>query len=43
MINQQNKQMKRYIEDKRLSEKENLKKYIIIFEAFEKYDIYEVE
>ncbi len=35
-------QMKRYIEDKRLGAKENLKKYVIIFEGFDKYNIYEV-
>ncbi len=35
-------QMKRYIEDKRLNEKENLKKYVIIFEGFDKYNVYEV-
>ena len=35
-------QMKRYLEDKRLNEKENLKKYIIIFEGFEKFNVFEV-
>ncbi len=35
-------QMKRYIKDKRLENKENLKKFVIIFEGFEKYYIYEI-
>ena len=36
-------QMKRYLEDKRLSERENLKKYVIIFEGFDKYHVTEIE
>ena len=35
-------QMERYLEDKRLNERENLKKYIIIFEGFEKFNVFEV-
>ena len=35
-------QMKRYLEDKRLNNRENLKKYIIIFEGFEKFNVFEV-
>ncbi len=35
-------QMKRYIRDKRIEKRENLKKFVIIFEGFEKYYIYEV-
>jgi len=42
LVEQAKGQMKRYIEDKRLNEKENLKKYVIIFEGFEKYKVYEV-
>ncbi len=34
--------MKRYIKDKRLEKRENLKKFVIIFEGFEKYNIFEV-
>jgi hypothetical protein len=34
--------MNKYLEDKRLNEKENLKKFVIIFEGFEKYTIKEV-
>ena len=36
-------QMERYLEDKRLNEKDNLKKYVIIFEGFEKFNVLEVE
>jgi len=43
LVEEAKNQMKRYIEDKRLNEKENLKKYVIIFTGFEKYDIYEIE
>ncbi len=35
-------QMQRYLTDKRLSEKDNLKKYTIIFEGFEKYYLEEI-
>ena len=35
-------QMNRYLEDKRLNKKENLKKYVIIFEGFEKYNVIEI-
>ncbi len=35
-------QMKKYIKDKRLEKRENMKKFVIIFEGFEKYYIYEV-
>ncbi len=35
-------QMKRYIKDKRLEKRENLKKFVIVFEGFETYHIYEV-
>ena len=35
-------QMKRYIKDKRLEKRENLKKFVIVFQGFEKYYIYEV-
>lgn len=36
-------QMEKYLEDNRLKEKEYLKKFVIIFEGFEKYSIQEVE
>ena len=36
------KQVERYLEDKRLNQKENLKKYVIIFEGFEKYYLEEI-
>ena len=36
-------QLKNYVADKRLGEKENLKKFVIIFEGFEKFYIEEVE
>ena len=36
-------QMKRYLEDKRLSDRENLKKYVIIFEGFDTYHVTEIE
>ena len=35
--------MKRYLEDKRLSDRENLKKYVIIFEGFDTYHVTEIE
>ena len=35
-------QMNRYLEDKRLSDRENLKKYVIIFEGFDTYHVTEV-
>ena len=35
-------QMKKYIEDKRLNEKENLKKFVIVFEGFDKYNVFEI-
>ena len=35
-------QMKKYIQDKRLNEKDNLKKFVIIFEGFDKYNVFEV-
>ena len=35
-------QVVRYLEDKRLNQKENLKKYVIIFEGFEKYYLEEI-
>lgn len=35
-------QMKKYMEDRRLNEKENMKKFVIIFEGFDKYSVYEV-
>ena len=35
-------QMKEYIQDKRLNEKENLKKFVIIFEGFDKFNVFEV-
>ncbi len=35
-------QMERYIKDKRFEKRENLKKFVIIFEGFETYHIYEV-
>ena len=36
-------QMKKYLEDKRLAERKNLKKYIVIFQGFDKFDIFEIE
>ena len=36
------KQMEKYIEDKRLAERENLKKYVVIFEGFDKFNVYEI-
>ena len=35
-------QLQKYLDDKRLGEKENLKKYVIIFEGFEKYYLVEI-
>ena len=35
-------QMNRYLEDKRLSDRENLKKFVIIFEGFDTYHVTEV-
>ena len=35
-------QMNRYLEDKRLSDRENLKKFVIIFEGFEKFNVTEI-
>ena len=35
-------QMNRYLEDKRLADRENLKKFVIIFEGFDTYNITEV-
>ena len=35
-------QMKEYIQDKRLNEKENLKKFVIVFEGFDKYNVFEI-
>ena len=34
-------QLRKYMEDKRLNEKENMKKYVIIFEGFDKFKIYD--
>ena len=34
--------MEKYIEDKRLAERENLKKYVVIFEGFDKFNVYEI-
>ena len=36
------KQMEKYIEDKRLAQRENLKKYVVIFEGFDKFNVYEI-
>ena len=36
-------QLKNYVADKRLGEKENLKKFVIIFEGFEKFQIEEMK
>ena len=35
-------QMEKYIQDKRLNERENLKKFVIVFEGFDKYSVFEV-
>ncbi len=35
-------QLKKYIKDKRLENRENLKRFVIVFEGFEKYYIYEI-
>lgn len=35
-------QMKKYIQDKRLNEKENLKKFVIVFEGFDQYNVFEI-
>ena len=35
--------MKRYIEDKRLGKKAGLKKFVIIFEGFGRFSVFEVE
>ena len=35
-------QMNKYMEDKRLNQKENIKKFVIIFEGFDKYTVYEI-
>ena len=35
-------QLERYLDDKRMKEKENLKKFVIVFEGFDKYYIEEL-
>ena len=42
LVKEAKEQMERYLEDKRLNQKENLKKYVIIFEGFEKYYLEEI-
>ena len=42
LVKEAKEQLEKYLEDKRLSEKENLKKYVIIFEGFEKYYLEEI-
>ena len=37
------RQMEKYIQDKRLNERENLKKFVIVFEGFDKYCVFEVK
>lgn len=36
-------QMRRYLEDKRLRDRQNLKKYVVIFEGFDKFNVSEIE
>ena len=42
LIKTAKEQLENYLRDKRLVEKENLKKYVIIFEGFEKYYLEEI-
>ena len=42
LVKEAKEQITGYLEDKRLSQKENLKKYVIIFEGFEKYYLEEI-
>ena len=42
-IKEASEQMEKYLEDKRMKDKENLKKFVIIFEGFEKYYIEELK
>ena len=42
LVKEAKEQLQRYLTDKRLGEKENLKKYVIIFEGFEKYYLEEI-
>ena len=36
------KQMEKYMSDKRLNERNNMKKFVIIFEGFDKYSVFKV-
>lgn len=42
LVKEANEQLEKYLEDKRMKEKQNLKKYVIIFEGFEKYYLQEI-
>ena len=42
-IKEASEQLERYLEDKRMKDKENLKKFVIVFEGFEKYYIEELK
>lgn len=41
-IKEAKQQLERYLEDKRMKDKENLKKFVIVFEGFEKFYIEEL-
>ena len=41
-IKEAREQLERYLEDKRMKDKENLKKFVIVFEGFDKYYIEEL-
>ena len=42
LVKEAKEQVGRYLEDKRLNEKENLRKYVIVFEGFDKYYLEEI-
>lgn len=41
-IKEAREQLERYLEDKRMKEKENLKKFVIVFEGFDKFYVEEL-
>ena len=41
-VKEAREQMERYLEDKRMKDKDNLKKFVIVFEGFDKYYIEEL-
>ena len=41
-VKEAREQLERYLEDKRMKDKDNLKKFVIVFEGFDKYYIEEL-